>query len=66
MFTTYIKTLLCSSYVKRWTGCYSLSRLLGHEDITITKRYLQSIQDDSIIELATNTSPLMSIKVASR
>ena len=41
---------------------YSLSRLLGHEDISITKRYLQSIQDDSIIELASTTSPLMNIK----
>lgn len=41
---------------------YSLSRLLGHEDISITKRYLQGIQDDTIIELATNTSPLMSIQ----
>ena len=41
---------------------YSLSRLLGHEDISITKRYLQSIQDDNIIELASTTSPLMNIK----
>lgn len=28
---------------------YSLSRLLGHENINITKRYLQSIQDESIV-----------------
>ena len=45
---------------------YSLSRLLGHEDISITKRYLQSIQDDSIIELASTTSPLMNIKRGSK
>jgi len=29
---------------------YSLSRLLGHKDINITKRYLQSIKDEDIIE----------------
>lgn len=45
---------------------YSLSRLLGHEDISITKRYLQSIQDDTILELATTTSPLMNIKGGSK
>ncbi len=41
---------------------YSLSRLLGHEDISITKRYLQGLHDDAIIELASTSSPLMSIK----
>lgn len=40
---------------------YSLSRLLGHESITITKRYLQSIQDEDIIDLSVKTSPLMNI-----
>ena len=41
---------------------YSLSRLLGHENINITKRYLQSLQDSSIVELAVNTSPLRNIR----
>ena len=41
---------------------YSLSRLLGHEDITITKRYLQSIKDEDIIDLSLKTSPLMNVK----
>lgn len=41
---------------------YSLSRLLGHENITITKRYLQSIKDEDIIDLSLKTSPLMNIK----
>lgn len=41
---------------------YSLSRLLGHEDISITKRYLQSIRDEDIIELSLRTSPLMNVK----
>lgn len=41
---------------------YSLSRLLGHESMTITKRYLQSIQDEDIIDLSVKTSPLMNVK----
>ncbi|ANY75957.1 recombinase [Paenibacillus ihbetae] len=40
---------------------YSLSRLLGHESTVITNRYLQSIQDEQIIELAKTTSPLMNL-----
>lgn len=42
---------------------YSLSRLLGHENINITKRYLQSLQDSSIVEMAVKTSPLRNIKI---
>lgn len=40
---------------------YSLSRLLGHEDIAITKRYLQSLEDENIIEMSVKTSPLMNL-----
>ena len=41
---------------------YSLSRLLGHENIAITKRYLQGLKDIEIIEMGTRTSPLMNLK----
>ena len=41
---------------------YSLSRLLGHENISITKRYLQSINDEDILEMSIKTSPLMNLK----
>lgn len=41
---------------------YSVSRLLGHENITITKRYLQSMQDEQIVERSVKTSPLMNLK----
>lgn len=41
---------------------YSLSRLLGHENISITKRYLQSIQDGDIVEMSVKTSPLMNLR----
>jgi integrase/recombinase XerD len=40
---------------------YSLSRLLGHENISITKRYLQGLQDESIVEMSVKTSPLMNL-----
>lgn len=40
---------------------YSLSRLLGHENISITKRYLQSLDDEQIVEMSVKTSPLMNL-----
>ncbi|OAH60771.1 recombinase [Domibacillus aminovorans] len=40
---------------------YSLSRLLGHESTIITNRYLQSLQDENIIEIARSASPLMNL-----
>ena len=40
---------------------YSLSRLLGHESTIITSRYLQSLNDENIVNLASSTSPLMNI-----
>lgn len=48
--------------IKNGLDVYSLSRLLGHENITITKRYLQGIRDEDIIDLSVKTSPLMNIK----
>lgn len=41
---------------------YSVSRLLGHDDIGITKRYLQSLEDEDVLNRAVQTSPLMNIK----
>ena len=40
---------------------YSLSRLLGHENTTITKRYLQSMNDEKIVEASVKHSPLMNL-----
>lgn len=47
--------------LKNGLDVYSLSRLLGHENINITKRYLQSIQDEKIVEMSVKTSPLMNL-----
>lgn len=40
---------------------YSLSRLLGHESINITKRYLEGLKDKEVFELSSKTSPLMNL-----
>ncbi|WHY64708.1 tyrosine-type recombinase/integrase [Neobacillus sp. SuZ13] len=40
---------------------YSLSRLLGHESTIITTRYLQSLNDENIVELSKSTSPLSNL-----
>ncbi|MFL0194631.1 tyrosine-type recombinase/integrase [Clostridium sp. WILCCON 0269] len=52
--------------LKNGLDVYSLSRLLGHENISITRRYLQSIKDEEIMDLALKTSPLMNIKGGGR
>lgn len=44
-------------------GCdlFTVSRLLGHSNINITKRYLNSIDTDDLLEMAQKTSPLYNI-----
>lgn len=41
---------------------YTVSRLLGHENIMITKRYLQSLRDEEIVSMSVDTSPLMKLR----
>ena len=41
---------------------YSLSRLMGHCSVNITKTYLQSLKDEEIVKLACMSSPLMNLK----
>lgn len=50
------------SQLKNGLDIYSLSRILGHETVDITKRYLQSLKDEQIVEISANTSPLMNLK----
>lgn len=47
--------------LKNGLDMYSLSRLLGHESFEITKRYLQSMNDETIIESSIFRSPLMNL-----
>ena len=47
--------------VKMGTDLYTISRLLGHENIGITQTYLNSLKDRDIISIAKQKSVLMSI-----
>ncbi|KQL54531.1 recombinase [Heyndrickxia shackletonii] len=40
---------------------YSLSKLLGHSEISTTQRYLQSLEDFELIKKAMPSSPLMNL-----
>ena len=47
--------------IKMGTDLYTISRLLGHENISITQIYLNSLQDSDIVKLAKGNSVLMSM-----
>lgn len=47
--------------LKNGLDLYSLSRLLGHENVSITQRYLESIEDTQILDSARKTSVLGNI-----
>lgn len=50
------------SQLKNGCDLFTVSKLLGHENINITKRYLQSISNDDFFQLACRTSPLSNLK----
>ena len=56
-----IRHYFAQKQLKNGLDVYSLSRLLGHENISITKRYLQSLQDNDIVQMSIKTSPLMNL-----
>lgn len=41
---------------------YSLSRLLGHSDISVTQRYLHTMNDEQLLGKAVSSSPLMNFR----
>lgn len=47
--------------VKMGTDLYTISRLLGHENIHITQTYLNSLRDEDVIKIAKQKSVLMSM-----
>ena len=47
--------------IKMGTDLYTISRLLGHENIQITQTYLNSLRDRGVIEIAKSKSVLMSL-----
>lgn len=44
--------------LKNGLDLYSLSRLMGHENISITQRYLDGIRDDEVLTAARQTGVL--------
>lgn len=50
------------SNLRNGLDLYSCSRIAGHENIQITKRYLQGLETENILEMAQKTSPLMNLK----
>ena len=48
-------------HIKMGTDLYTISRLLGHENIQITQTYLNSLRDDEIIHISKQRSVLLSI-----
>ena len=49
------------SQLRNGIDVYSLSRILGHENIKITQRYLQGLQDEDVVLRSIKTSPLMNL-----
>jgi len=56
-----IRHYFAQAQLRNGLDVYSLSRLLGHENISITKRYLQGLQDENVVEMSVKTSPLMNL-----
>lgn len=49
------------SQLKSGNDIYTISRLLGHSNISITKTYIQSMKDDDVINKSMEFSPLMNL-----
>lgn len=47
--------------LKNGLDLYSLSRLMGHESISITQRYLEGIRNDEVLEKARETGVLANL-----
>lgn len=47
--------------IRMGTDLYTISRLLGHENISITQIYLNSLKDEDIIKMTKSNSVLMSM-----
>ena len=48
--------------LKNGIDLYTLSRLLGHESVSITQRYLEGVTDDGVIRIARKTGVLENIR----
>lgn len=49
------------SNLRNGLDLYNCSRIAGHENIQVTKRYLEGLETENILELASRSSPLMNL-----
>lgn len=56
-----LRHTFCQQQLKNGLDIYSLSRIMGHESISITQRYLEGIRDKDILDTAKNTSTIMNL-----
>lgn len=50
------------SNLRNGLDLYSCSKIAGHENIQVTKRYLEGLESEKIIDMASKSSPLMNMK----
>ena len=53
-----LRHFMAVSNLKNGMDLFTLSKLLGHEDIKVTEKYLQSMTNEEILELSKNSSNL--------
>ncbi|NRT73625.1 tyrosine-type recombinase/integrase [Clostridium beijerinckii] len=52
----------CQFLLRQGVDSYTISRLVGHSNTNITKIYLQSLDDEKIVEMGATVSPMMILK----
>lgn len=52
----------CQFLLRQGVDSYSISRLVGHSNTNITKIYLQSLDDEKIVEMGSTVSPMMILR----
>ncbi|MFT8352732.1 tyrosine-type recombinase/integrase [Clostridium saccharoperbutylacetonicum] len=57
-----IRHYYCQFLLRQKVDSYSISRLVGHSNTNITKIYLQSLEDEKIVEMGSTVSPMMILK----
>lgn len=57
-----IRHYYCQFLLRQGIDSHSISRLVGHSNTNITKIYLQSLDDEKIVEMGSTVSPMMILK----
>lgn len=57
-----IRHYYCQFLLRQGIDSYTISRLVGHSNTNITKIYLQSLDDEKIVEIGSTVSPMMILR----